>query len=193
MDSTQYRSERIIGHWLKERNVPRDSVVISTKIEGFDWIEDYYGPGQPKVNMFDKKKFIEKVDSQLKRLGTDYIDVLHFASPERAMRLPGDHGNYRIENENPFWNLTVTQLQLETMNELLKSGKIRSYGLTDETAFGATNFITSAHFLSLKPPSLLQQNYNLLERNEFEMSLLEICQPNRGNLGLMAKSPLAGQ
>ena len=102
MDSTQYRSERILGHWMKERKVKRDSIVVSTKIEGFDWVEDYYGPDKPRVNLFSKKLFIQKVDAQLKRLGTDYIDILHFASPERAMRLPGDHGNYRIENENPF-------------------------------------------------------------------------------------------
>ena len=144
------------------------------------------------MKLFSKKNFIEKVDLQLKRLGTDYIDVLHFASPERGIRLPGDQGNYRIENENPFWNLTVTQHQLEAMSELMKAGKIRCYGLTDETAFGVTNFVTSAHFLNLPPPSLVQQSYNLLERNEFEMSLLEICQPTICNVGLMAKSPLAG-
>ncbi len=198
-----YRSERILGHWMKERGISRDKIVISTKIEGFDILEDFYkvednrlrdlhGDYLPYYKTFNKKHFIESIDKQLKRLGTDYIDVLHFASPERMNRLPGDRGTWRIEHENPFWNLTVTQQQLETMDELIRIGKIRCYGLTDETSFGVSNFVLSAHYLNLPKPVLVQNSYNLLERSEFESGLLEVCQPSMCNIGLMAKSPLAG-
>ena len=71
-------------------------------------------------------------------------------------------------------------------------GKIRHYGLCDETAFGTTHFMTSAHYLKLPKPIVIQNAYNLLERNEYELGLLEVCQPTTCNIGLMAKSPLAG-
>ena len=52
--------------------------------------------------------------------------------------------------------------------------------------------MTSAHYLKLPKPIVIQNAYNLLERNEYEMGLLEVCQPTTCNIGLMAKSPLAG-
>ena len=52
--------------------------------------------------------------------------------------------------------------------------------------------MTSAHYLKLPRPIVIQNAYNLLERNEYELGLLEVCQPTTCKIGLMAKSPLAG-
>jgi aryl-alcohol dehydrogenase-like predicted oxidoreductase len=194
-DESRYRSERILGRWMKERKIKRSDIIISTKIQGFDstLYEDGEDPNIIYMNRFlNKEYFVEQVDFQLQRLGTDYIDILHFGSPDRYDKLPGDKGKHRIELENPFWTFETTRKQLEAIDHLIKVGKIRHYALTDETVFGLTHFATSAHWLNLPKPVLIQNSFNLLERNEFEMGLLEACQPTFCNVGLMAKSPLAG-
>lgn len=195
-EESRYRSERILGRWMKERAVKRSEIVISTKIQGFDSMlygVDGSDDGLVHMNRFiNKEYFVEQVNFQLQRLGTDYIDVLHLGSPDRYDKLAGDKGRHRVELENPFWTLDTTRLQLEALDHLIKVGKIRHYALTDETVFGLTNFVTTAHWLNLPKPVLLQNSFNLLERNEFELGLLEACQPTFANVGLMAKSPLAG-
>ena len=55
-----------------------------------------YNTGIPKINLFNKQQFIDKVDKQLKRLGVEYIDILYFASPSRALRIPGKSVIYYV-------------------------------------------------------------------------------------------------
>lgn len=193
LDSTRFRSERILGRWLALRGVRRSDLVISTKVAGFDATLYEGADGGVRLKRFEDAAQLEaQVDAQLKRLGTDYIDVLHLGSPDRYDRPAGEPHGWRPELENPFWSFDTTRAQLEALQSLIAKGKIRHYALSDESAFGLSHVATTAHLLGLPAPVLLQGSYNLLEREPFESSgLLEACQPTRCNIGLMARSPLA--
>ena len=71
-------------------------------------------------------------------------------------------------------------------------GKIRSYGLSNETPYGVGMWTMTADFYGLPRPTVVQNAFNLLNRNDFENGMLEACSPLHGNLGLLAYSPLAG-
>jgi aryl-alcohol dehydrogenase-like predicted oxidoreductase len=74
----------------------------------------------------------------------------------------------------------------------IKSGKVRNFGLSNETPYGATAFCITAGLLGLPKPCSVQNAYNLLVRNDFESGMLEACSPVNNNMGLLAYSPLAG-
>jgi len=132
---------------------------------------------------------MEAVDGQLKRLNTDYIDLLHIHWPDRYTQLFGAP-EYVYSNERE--DSTPIRTQIEIMDELIKSGKVRSFGLSNETPYGVTKFTTIAEMLGKSIPCSLQNSYNLLERNEFEIGMQETISKCNANLGLLAYSPLAG-
>lgn len=77
------------------------------------------------------------------------------------------------------------------MADLIKAGKIRAYGLSNETPFGLSSFYHTASLLGLPRPVVTQNAYSLLERNDFETGMQEVCSPHNANIGLLAYSPLA--
>lgn len=188
--STTGKSELIIGDWLKKRGgkKKRAEVIVSSKVSGFsDQITWCRRDGSgTRVN---KAQVMEAVDAQLKRLGTDYIDLLHIHWPDRYVPLFGAP-EYSFNLERP--DATPIAEQLEIMNELIKSGKIRHFGLSNETPYGVGAFCTMADALGLPRPIVSQSAYSLLVRNDFETGMMEACSPINGNLGLLAYSPLAG-
>lgn len=163
-------------------------MIISTKVCGYsDQITWCRSNGEgTRVN---RQQVMEAVDAQLKRLGTDYIDVLQIHWPDRYVPLYGAP-EYMYELERA--DTTPIREQLEIMQELIKSGKIRHFGLSNETPYGLTSFVKTAELLGLPKPCVTQNAYNLLVRNEFETGMLEACSPVHGNVGLLAYSPLAG-
>ena len=183
---TSGASEKIIGSWLKTQK--REDVIISTKVCGYsDHITWCRRNG--KGTRLKRNQIIEAVDCQLRRLGTDYIDLLSFHWPDRYLPLFGaPEYCYNLER----YDTTPIKEQLEAIQELLKAGKIRNFGLSNETPFGATNLVTTATLLDLPKPISVQQVYNLLCRNDFENGMLEACSPVNNNMGLLAHSPLAG-
>jgi aryl-alcohol dehydrogenase-like predicted oxidoreductase len=74
----------------------------------------------------------------------------------------------------------------------MKAGKIRSFGLSNETPYGVTAFCRTAELLGLPKPCSVQNAYNLLVRNDFETGMMEACSPVNNNVALLAYSPLAG-
>ena len=179
-------TEEIIGSWLKTEK--REDLIISTKVCGYSdqitWCRQN-GEG----TRLNRNQIIEAVDGQLRRLGTDYIDLLTFNWPERYVPLYGaPEYSYDLERNDT----TSVIEQLETMQELMKSGKVRNFGLSNETPYGVTNFATTAALLNLPRPVGVQQTYNLLCRNDFENGMLEACSKTNNNVGLLAYSPLAG-
>ena len=187
--STTGRSETIIGEWLKQGgNKQREQIVISTKICGFsDQITWCRKNGEG--TRVTKEQVFEAVDAQLQRLGTDYIDLLSIHWPDRYVPLYGaPEYLYELERNDA----TPIQTQLEIMNELIKSGRVRQFGLSNETPYGLTRFTTMADMLGLPRPCVTQNAYSLLVRNEFETGMIEVCSPVNANLGLLAHSPLAG-
>jgi aryl-alcohol dehydrogenase-like predicted oxidoreductase len=137
----------------------------------------------------NEKQIREAVDGSLKRLGTDYIDVLQLHWPERYIPLFGSPEymhNLERQDPEPIVN------QLKVLTALVKEGKIRSFGLANETPYGVGAFSFAAHLLGLNHPCLAQSTYNLLVRNDMETGMIEACSKVNGNLAVVASSPLAG-
>lgn len=184
--STFGMTDKILGDWLKRNR--RQDVVISSKICGFSdeitWCRQS-GEGT-RIN---RAQVIEAVDAQLKRLGTDYIDLLVLHWPDRYVPLYGAP-EYRTEFERA--DATPILAQIEIMDELIKAGKIRHYGLSNESPYGLTKFVTTAELSGLPKPVCVQNCYNLLVRSDFENGMMEACSPVNGNVSMVAYSPLAG-
>tara|TARA_B100001559_G_scaffold316346_1_gene319772 strand:- start:457 stop:1509 length:1053 start_codon:yes stop_codon:yes gene_type:complete len=181
---TYGKTEEIIGNWFKERRC-RDKVILATKIasksDGLEWIRE----GKNKLG-FDKKNMNNAVDASLKRLQTDYIDLYQLHWPERKVPIFGKLDFEYDPNDNE-WN--VIQEVLENLNELIKIGKIRNVGLSNETPWGTMKFLQIANKNKLPRMMSIQNAYSLVNRvfdiANSEVSIREKC-------GLLAYSPIAG-
>ena len=187
--STSGRTEKYVGEWLKQGGPSRrQQTVIATKVCGWsdqiDWCRK-----NGELTRINRAQVIEAVDASLERMGTDYIDLLQFHWPDRYVPLFGAP-EYRYDLERT--DFTPIKEQLEIMDELMKSGKVRHFGLSNETPYGVTDFVRTAEFYGLPKPVTVQNVYNLLARNDFETGMLEACSPSNNNVGLLAYSPLAG-
>jgi len=182
---TQGATDRTIGAWLKKRG-RRDDVVLASKIcgasERITWVR-----GDGRGTRVTEADIVEGVEASLKRLGTDYIDLLQIHWPDRYVPLFGA-GAYEASQEReavPFGE------QLAAMKKLVDAGKVRHIGVSNETPYGVCQF---AHEHE-KDPSLpnicsIQNSYSLIVRSDFENGLTEAC--SLTNVGLLAYSPLAG-
>jgi len=178
-------SELLIGKWMKERKVSREQVVISTKITG----------GR-NVN---PKNIIEDCEGSLKRLQTDYIDVYQLHWPQRYSPQSnwGQSLAYNIENDsNPYWRgmggPTSFEDLCKSMEKLVKQGKIRSWGLCNDNAYGLTACTRTAKALGTTPPCTLQGDFSILDRKSEENGVAEAASPYNENVGFMAYNALAG-
>lgn len=186
--SSSGASEKILGRWLAANKGMRAQVVISSSVCGFSdqitWLRK--GGAGTRVT---RAQLFEAVDGILARLGTDYLDVLQLHWPERYVPLFGAP-EYLPSLERPDAEPIVEQLR--ALADLVKAGKIRAFGLGNETPHGVASFSMAASLLGLPRPSLAQNTYNLLVRNEVEGGLAEACSKVNCDLALVACSPLAG-
>lgn len=202
---TSGKSEMYIGEWMAKQRADtitsgstntapsslREKLVISTKVCGYANDITWMRPKDSPTRL-TKKQIIEAVDGSLKRLGTDYIDLLQFHWPDRRVFAPANGALFQYGYE--FEGTTPLEEQLEAIDVLMKSGKIRSFGLSDETPFGVTNMVRMAEQLKLPRPVTLQIPLNLLAgQNDLDMGLAEACAPSNLNLALLAHTPLAGK
>ncbi len=178
---TQGDSERIVGSWMKARG-NRGKMIVATKITG---------PGEGLGHIrngdltFGRRQMIEAVDLSLRRLQTDYIDVYQTHWPERASNYFGKLG-FQRDAAAPF---TPFEETLEAAEELIKAGKIRSLGVSNETPWGVSALLRlwEAGPAARTRIVSIQNPYNLLNRT-FEVGLAEMA--IRENAGLLAYSPL---
>ena len=187
---TQGLTEKIIGKWMIERKV-RDKIILATKIcssqpKGIGATELKWIRGGGKNLRFDKKNFELAVNESLQRLKTDFIDLYQLHWPERNVPM---FGNLDFEYDPNETHWTPIEEILNTLQELKKKGKIRHYGLSNETAWGFTKFLNLAEKYNYSKPVSIQNGYNLINR-VFDISNSEIAL--RENCGLLAYSPLAG-
>ncbi len=177
-EATLGSTERYIGSWLKTRG-KRDDLVIATKIAGPNRGMDYIR----KPLDFSKKSILEAVELSLKNLQTDYIDLYQMHWPERVMNMFGQRGLVKIDvnwEENFFEVLSV-------YDELIKAGKIRHIGVSNEAPWAVMKFISESEKHHLPRIATIQNPYSLLNRL-FEVGLAEVCL--REKVGLLAYSPL---
>ncbi len=180
-EDTYGRTEEIIGNWLAARG-NRDKVVIASKIVGPSPKRFYYIRGGE--TRFNRKHITAAVETSLKRLKTDYIDLYQLHWPDRATN---DFGSLAYQHEAGAEETPIEET-LEALDEVVKAGKVRHVGLSNENPWGAMRFLTAAE--QGKGPRMVsvQNPYSFLNRS-FETRMAEIAM--RENLGLLAYAPLA--
>ncbi|HYP57991.1 MAG TPA: aldo/keto reductase [Beijerinckia sp.] len=179
---TQGSTERIIGTWFKARK-NRDKVILATKVVGRSEATWYRG-GEP--SRLDRKNIEMAVEGSLKRLQTDYIDLYQLHWPDRPLQLFADQSTTFRHIPEPLEN--PIEETVEILGDLVKAGKVRHIGLSNETAWGTMRFVHAAETGRGPRVVSIQNAYNLLNRT-FEIGLAEIAA--REDVGLLAYSPLA--
>ncbi|MET1258769.1 aldo/keto reductase [Flagellimonas sp. DF-77] len=172
-------TEEIIGSWFKKTG-NRDKIVLASKIAGpADFTKHIRTTG------FSKDSLITAVEGSLQRLQTDYIDLYQLHWPERNTNYFGQRG-FNADTTD-FWQDNIHQV-LETLRDLVKQGKIRHVGLSNESPWGTMRFLEESKVHQDLPRMLTIQNpYSLLNRL-FEVGLSEIA--IREKIGLLPYSPL---
>lgn len=174
---TQGLTEQYVGTWLKNKN--RDKIVLATKLTGpssLSYIDSDL--------RYKSKRIRRALDQSLRRLQTSYVDLYQMHWPERTTNFFGRRG-YTIHDEE--WEDGFLEA-VSTMNDLIREGKIRAFGLSNETPWGLHRVLTLSAKQGLNPPVSIQNPYSLLNRL-YEVGLSEMS--IRENVGLLAYSPLA--
>jgi aryl-alcohol dehydrogenase-like predicted oxidoreductase len=173
------RTESIVGAWL--RRVPRDRVILATKVAGprrsMQWIRG----GPPAL---DAANIGAALEGSLRRLGTDYVDLYQLHWPERNVPM---FGQYQFDPGKEKADVPI-RAQLEALAALVEAGKIRYIGVSNETPWGVMQFTRLAEEHGLPRIVSIQNPYNLINR-VFEYGLAEIA--FRERVPLLAYSPLA--
>ena len=175
---TYGETEKIIGNWIN-KNHNRSSLILASKIAG---------PGAYTQHIretgFSKSALNEALNNSLKRLQTDYIDLYQLHWPERFTNTFGIRGYKHISKER--WKDNFSEI-LFNLYDLMRSGKIRHIGLSNENPWGVMRFLEESKN-DLPRMITIQNPYSLLNR-QFEIGNAEIS--HREKIGLLAYSPLA--
>ena len=154
-------SETIIGNWIKEAGIPREKIILATKVRG-------KMGDDPNDEGLSRKHIMSAVEDSLRRLQTDYIDLYqtHFV------------------DEN-----TPVEVTLSTMDDLIHQGKVRYSGCSNYPAWRLMEALWVSDVKKIHRFETLQPHYNLVHRQEFEEQSQEVC--CKYGLGVMPYSPLA--
>ncbi|SOC39783.1 aryl-alcohol dehydrogenase-like predicted oxidoreductase [Rhizobium subbaraonis] len=174
-------TERFIGSWLSARG-NRDKIVLASKVAGPG--RAYIRGGQPMT----RAGILEAIDGSLKRLRTDYLDLYQLHWPNRGHYHFRQAWTYNPSSQDRARTADELIEVLETTGELVKAGKIRAIGLSNETAWGTMQFLKLSESRGLPRIASIQNEYNLLYRT-FDLDLAEVS--HHENVGLLAYSALA--
>lgn len=155
-------AEKYLGRWWKQAKVPRDRLVIATKVRG------KMGDG-PNDEGLSRVHIMRAVESSLQRLGTDFIDLYQTHWPD---------------NDVPI------EETLRAMDDLVSQGKVRYIGASNYKAWELMQALWASDKLNLARFDSLQPHYNLIKREEFERELLAVCE--NYDIGVIPYSPLEG-
>jgi aryl-alcohol dehydrogenase-like predicted oxidoreductase len=176
-------TESIIGRWLATKD--RSKVIVATKIagpgRGMAWVRQ---GSRESVNPLNREDFTLACEASLKRLRTDVIDLYQIHWPTRNMPL---FGSGRFDGSKDYECAGFDE-QLEAMDRLKRAGKVKYFGVSNETSWGVSEFVKVAEKYGLPRIASIQNIYNLMAR-EFELSLSETCHHEK--VSLLAYSPLA--
>jgi len=159
------RTEEIVGRWMKTK--PRDALIIATKVSGpsHGWITAAVRQGKTAL---DRHNITRAVEDSLRRLQTDYIDLYQTHWP--------DH-------DTPYEEI------LEALDELVRAGKIRIIGCSNENTWGLTKSLMVSEMNGFARYETIQNNFSLNNRR-FEDELAVACRQER--VSLIPYSPLGG-
>jgi aryl-alcohol dehydrogenase-like predicted oxidoreductase len=177
--TTQGRTERILGSWLAKRG--REGLVIASKIAGpgrRDWIRN----GRTDIT---RATIAEAVGTSLERLQIDCIDLYQIHWPQRNVP---QFGSTEFDPSKERAGPSIEE-QVRGMADMIEAGKIRYWGLSNETAWGVAAFARAARELGVPGPVTVQNSCNLVSR-AVEGDLAEAV--FREGLSVLPYSPLAG-
>merc|ERR1719440_262692 len=181
-EAKQGATDRAIGKWLKTNGRARDEVIIASKVSGFNERFTWLRGGPTRVT---KEQIVASVEATLERLGVEHLDLLQIHWPDRYVPMFGtrayDYSKAR-EGDIPF------EEQARAMGELVASGKIRSWGLSNETPLGVSQFVAAATAEGAPPPASVQNSYSLLDRGD-ENGLVEAMRHH--GIAYLPYSPLS--
>ena len=203
------KSEEIIGSWLAARPGMREKLVIATKVASAA-----SGPGDDAACPMSREKTLggdvaaaknqrcdlsrEQIfracDASLRRLGIDQIDLYQVHWPERYVPKFGGSQYFfdrEAEPANDPSNLVGFDALVRTMGDLIAAGKIREWGVSNETSFGVCSLVEACTRLGVKRPATIQNDFGLLYR-AFEGDLAETCSRRHHNVSLLAYGVLNG-
>ena len=208
--------EEIIGRWLAARPEVREKVVIATKVTPSPVAElakakasrekaltgEFDDGGDPACD-FSREQIRRACEASQKRLGVSCIDVYQLHWPERpTYNVAGGEVQYKPDgvvgrgSVAPDEQATRQATQgfdaiATTMGELIAEGKIKSWGLCNETPYGVCTHHSTCQRLGVAPPVSIQNGFSLTYR-QFEGDLAEACAPHHCNLSLLAYGVLNG-
>jgi aryl-alcohol dehydrogenase-like predicted oxidoreductase len=177
---TQGRTEKILGTWLERQD--RSKIIVASKVAGpgrREWIRGGRMDLTPDV-------IAEACGTSLERLRTDYIDLYQIHWPQRNVPL---FGAYEFDPSKDRHGGPSIEEQVEGMAAMIEAGRIRHYGLSNETAWGVCAFHRAAKALGVPGPVTTQNTYSLVSR-AVDGDLAEAL--HRESMALLAYSPLAG-
>jgi aryl-alcohol dehydrogenase-like predicted oxidoreductase len=158
-------TEEIVGRWMKTK--PRDAIILATKVSGpsHGWIKSSQRSG---MTAMDRHNMVRAVEASLTRLQTDYIDLYQTHWP--------DHG-------------TAVDEMMEALDDLIRAGKVRVIGCSNETTWGLMRSLAASDRLGVARYQTIQNNFSLNNRR-FEDELAQACKHE--GVSLIPYSPLGG-
>ena len=178
---TQGDTERVIGEWVAKSG-RRDDVMIATKVAGTGFRNlRGGGPIPPEIISI-------AVESSLTSLQTDYIDLYQLHWPNRGSYMFRQNWQYDPTQQNKQETLDHMAEVLDAMDSLQKQGKVRHFGLSNESAWGTAQWLRISEDRDLPRVMSLQNEYSLLCRL-YDTDLAELC--HNEQVGLFAFSPIA--
>lgn len=174
------RTEEYIGNWIAGSG-QREHVILASKVAG----PSFMGPVRGGNNHLDRRNIEAALHDSLRRLRTDYLDLYQLHWPDRGAPKFGVRGQQRLAD--PAGTVPIEET-LEVLADLVKAGKVRAIGVSNETPWGVAEFLRLARERGLPRIASIQNAYNLLNRT-YETGLSEFSL--REGVGLLAYSPLA--
>ena len=159
------RTEEIVGRWMKTK--PRDAIIMATKVSGPSHVW-FRSPKRSGMTALDRRNIMTALEDSLVKLQTDYIDLYQTHWP--------DH-------DTPY------DETMEVLDELVRAGKVRITGCSNETAWGLMKSIAAAERLGTVRYQTIQNNFSLNNRR-FEDELAQVCRME--GVSLIPYSPIAG-
>lgn len=179
---TQGDTERVIGSWVAKNKARRSDLVIATKVSGSGYMAVRDGaPISPDT-------IKAALEASLKSLQTDYIDLYQLHWPNRGSYAFRQSWTFNPTKQNTAETLEHMEAVLDCLDGYIKEGKIRSIGLSNESAWGSANWLRIAEEKGLPRMATTQNEYSLLCRY-FDLDMAELC--HHEDFGLLSFSPLA--